>query len=165
VHPGHHRGDHTLVEEEEEPVEDADAAERARMAQRPWWKRPSPLWFLAMAPLSTLAGGATVAPRVEILTMLVCDHLKPEYTAGHGMEDLGIHTPSWGSRAIDRLGVSSVSPFWERGDAAETAVFVPTTLEIGVNGTIPSNPKLCKTDPVVQAGVAKLQGSKSTGLS
>jgi hypothetical protein len=49
--------------------------------------------FLVMSPLTMMAAGATLAPRVEILTMLVCNQLEPEYTTGRGTENLSI--PLW----------------------------------------------------------------------
>ena len=40
--------------------------------------------FLASVPLVAAAGAATLAPRVEILTRIVCEVYKPEYTIGRG---------------------------------------------------------------------------------
>jgi hypothetical protein len=110
-----------------------------------------------------IAAGATMAPRVEILTMLACDHLKPEYTAGHGLEDLGIHPwgPSPSAASLDHsLPVSSfqLATHEHSGDELHDTGYV--NWEASGNGTVPPNPGLCKTDPVVQAAVAKLQASK-----
>jgi hypothetical protein len=51
IHPSHHQGEETLVEgdEPEEPEDEVDARERARMAAKPWWRRPSPWWLVAAA--------------------------------------------------------------------------------------------------------------------
>jgi hypothetical protein len=92
--------------------------------------------------------------------MLVCDHLRPEYTAGHGMEDLGIrpwaafwivpqNMNSHGSSSNDDtlLGVQQLAQ--------------PLTIHIAnSNDTVPPSTQHCKTDPVVQAAVARLQASK-----
>jgi hypothetical protein len=53
VHPSHHHSpDATLFEGEEEdneePEDEVDARERARMAERPWWRRPSPVWYMSL---------------------------------------------------------------------------------------------------------------------
>jgi hypothetical protein len=110
-----------------------------------------------MAPLSMIAGGATIAPRVEILTMLACDQLRPEYTAGHGMEDLGIHPWGWTAAPVVPAVAPAQTHFGvnDYSDNAHDVEFV--AWDIGKNGTLPPNPQLCKSDPVVQAGVAKLQ--------
>jgi hypothetical protein len=83
-----------------------------------------------MAPLAVMASGATLAPRVEILNLLVCDQLKPEYTAGRGMEDLGIRP-------------------WDMSSAMS-----------GNGTKPPPYAELCKSDPVVQAGAATIQAGK-----
>jgi hypothetical protein len=48
VHPGHHHdADATMVdgdEEDELPEDEVDARERAKLLDKPWWKRPSPWW-------------------------------------------------------------------------------------------------------------------------
>ncbi|KZT09657.1 MFS general substrate transporter [Laetiporus sulphureus 93-53] len=49
---------------------------------KPWWKRPSPWWFLTITPVVALARAATMAPRVEIYIQLVCDAYRPDTTVG-----------------------------------------------------------------------------------
>jgi MFS family permease len=107
--------------------------------------------------------GATMAPRVEILTMLACDQLRPEYTAGRGMEDLGIHDP-W-AKPIPAVSPAHTAPVHSEQTYNGHALALDldySSYEAHRNGTVPPNPKLCKTDPVVQAGVAKLQTTMTT---
>jgi hypothetical protein len=89
--------------------------------------------FLVMAPLAVMASGATLAPRVEILNLLVCDQLKPDYTAGRGMEDFGIRP-------------------WDISSAIS-----------GNGTNPPPYTELCKSDPVVQAGAATIQAGTLVG--
>ncbi|KAJ8079128.1 hypothetical protein PM082_013416 [Marasmius tenuissimus] len=74
IHPHHHESEETMVEEEEDPVDE----EQERRRLLPWWRRPSPWWLIAMMPLSSMAMGATIAPRIEIYTMLACRVHKPD---------------------------------------------------------------------------------------
>jgi hypothetical protein len=118
-------------------------------------------------PLSSIAMGATIAPKIEVLTMLACDHLKPEYTAGHGLEDLGFRLPGW-ARHSTAAPVALSSPVQASNDQAENNGafwtvdgksgndYVFLNAETGGNGTTPTNPQKCKSDPVVQKAVAKL---------
>lgn len=109
-----------------------------------------------------------MAPRIEILTMLACDHHKPEYTAGHGMEDLGIRLPRWAHRGSDSITIldriapvvdGGAQPFWAVDGKADGSDAVYFATEVGGNATVP-NPALCKTDPVVQRAVTKLTASE-----
>lgn len=100
-----------------------------------------------------------MGPRVEILTMLACDQLKPEYTAGRGMEGLGVRpwgtsepVVSWVSNSSHTSAFGLEAPHDMHG--AEPAVWV--TADDGPVAPPPSDQ--CKTDPVIQAAVARLQG-------
>ncbi|KAK2466711.1 hypothetical protein APHAL10511_000969 [Amanita phalloides] len=44
---------------------------------RPWWKRSSPWWLLYVIPFTAIAASATLAPRVEVYTMLACKIHRP----------------------------------------------------------------------------------------
>ncbi|KIL69994.1 hypothetical protein M378DRAFT_7764 [Amanita muscaria Koide BX008] len=44
----------------------------------PWWKIPSPLWLLCLIPLSAIAMVSTLAPRIEIYTLLACKVHNPD---------------------------------------------------------------------------------------
>jgi hypothetical protein len=111
--------------------------------------------FLVMSPLTMMAAGATLAPRVEILTMLVCNQLKPAYTDGRGMENLSIRP--WDA-------VPAASPFqadFNTEDLKEAHQVGYVTWEMNGNGTTPPPyAELCKADAVVQAGVATMQAGK-----
>ncbi|PCH37836.1 MFS general substrate transporter [Wolfiporia cocos MD-104 SS10] len=95
VHPHRHESEDTLIQEEVEEVAeegtpefdgssdgDNEEAAAAWRESLPWWRRPSPIWFLSLIPLTAIAMSATIAPKVEIFTRLVCDVYKPEYTVG-----------------------------------------------------------------------------------
>lgn len=84
IHP-HRNREHILLEESED--EDAEASDAESVEQRkklPWYKRPSPVWFLVMIPITASATAATMAPRVEIYTMLACRALQPDYSSDNG---------------------------------------------------------------------------------
>jgi hypothetical protein len=106
---------------------------------------------------ATTADGATMGPRVEILTMLACDQIKPEYTGGRGMEGLGVRP--WG---ISTPAASSSYPSQSvdlDGPPGETRDQEVVTWVVVDDQTTPFQPSdQCKTDTVVQAAVAKLQG-------
>lgn len=70
-----------VVIQSTEPSRDVIAAERASWSARPWWRRPSVWWPIITATLFGLSLGMTLGPRVELITMLVCAHHKPEYVA------------------------------------------------------------------------------------
>ncbi|CCM04726.1 uncharacterized protein FIBRA_06914 [Fibroporia radiculosa] len=97
-----------LQEEDILRAQEDDATER--IAERRWWRKPSPWWFICIIPFATIARAATQAPRVEIFIQLVCDAYKPIRAVDHG---------TFSSPASDR---------W----------------------------KLCSSDPIIQAEVAKL---------
>ncbi|KAJ7063503.1 major facilitator superfamily domain-containing protein [Mycena amicta] len=84
IHP-QHTHENTLVDgQEHTPASDT----------RPWWKRPSVWWserrefhpkplnlvcrLLVATPFSTIAMSATLAPKVEVYTLLACSVHKPE---------------------------------------------------------------------------------------
>ncbi|KAI0341888.1 MFS general substrate transporter [Trametopsis cervina] len=85
VNPHHVQND-TLYEDEPpanaEVDEDAVSLETRR--ELPWYKRPSPLWFLCVAPLASSATASTAAPRVEIVTELACIAYKEHNTFSKG---------------------------------------------------------------------------------
>ncbi|KAJ7905702.1 major facilitator superfamily domain-containing protein [Mycena olivaceomarginata] len=68
-----HEQDETLVDEAQEDTQ--PDLERQRL---PWWKRPNPWWLILCTPLSTIAASASLAPKVEIYTLLACSVHKPE---------------------------------------------------------------------------------------
>ncbi|KAI9057904.1 MFS general substrate transporter [Trametes sanguinea] len=78
VHP-HHDSEETLAEEggssdEEEQEYVIDHAWREKL---PWWKRPSPWWFLGYVPFAAIAMTVTAAAKIELYTYLACEMHKP----------------------------------------------------------------------------------------
>ncbi|KAF8212040.1 major facilitator superfamily domain-containing protein [Mycena galopus ATCC 62051] len=146
VHP-HHEQDQTLVDDL-----DADSQADRERDQLPWWKRPSPLWLLVFTPLSTIAASATLAPKVEIYTLLACSVHKPEIFRDRHF------IPGF-------LG----SSFQSSPESIETTF--PPSFDIAINNSSstfvaePNYPtKECASDPVVLAAVAKLTATLTTSM-
>ncbi|KAH6895043.1 major facilitator superfamily domain-containing protein [Coprinopsis sp. MPI-PUGE-AT-0042] len=99
----------------------------------PWWKRPSPLWMLCLIPFSAMAQGATLAPKVELYTMLACRAVKPD------IFDEGIFDPTIPT-ALSLLSSST-----------------PSILKLET-----LSPSSCASDPTVQAAVAQLSAVITT---
>ncbi|KAJ8699968.1 hypothetical protein PTI98_003040 [Pleurotus ostreatus] len=98
---------------------------------QPWWKTPSSWWLIVLLPFGALASTATLAPRIEILTILACSVIKPE------IFDVGKNS-------------SSLSPFIS---------LVPLVNSTGLNSLASPGsgiPQTCAQDPDVQAAVAQL---------
>ncbi|KAF4576704.1 hypothetical protein EYR36_004683 [Pleurotus pulmonarius] len=98
---------------------------------QPWWKTPSSWWLIVLLPFGALASTATLAPRIEILTILACSVIKPE------IFDVGKNS-------------SSLSPFIN---------LVPLVNSTGLDHLAnPGSgiPQTCAQDPDVQAAVAQL---------
>ncbi|KAI6041355.1 major facilitator superfamily domain-containing protein [Pisolithus marmoratus] len=66
----------------DEDEDENHAQEVASWKKRPWWKRPSPYWIACGMLISAIGSAATLAPRVEVYTILVCHTLRPEYFLG-----------------------------------------------------------------------------------
>ncbi|CCM04727.1 uncharacterized protein FIBRA_06915 [Fibroporia radiculosa] len=83
VHPHAHPSEDTRIEVEsigssdDENVFSPDALAH--------WRQSLP-WFIFLVPLSAIAMSSTLAPRVDILTRLVCEAYRPEYSAGRDVE-------------------------------------------------------------------------------
>jgi hypothetical protein len=141
-----HEQDETLIEEEL-PQEDSIESQRQQL---PWWKRPSPLWLLAFSPFSTIAMSATIAPKIEIYTLLACSVHKPDIFRDSRLSTDIFHTlynredtlssttfpPSFNLAATDAEG---------HHDNASDVSFMEKPV-----------PSPCASDPVVQAAVSKL---------
>ncbi|OSD08608.1 MFS general substrate transporter [Trametes coccinea BRFM310] len=81
VHP-HHDSEETLAEDGE-PADGLDEEEEeyvidhAWREKLPWWKRPSPWWFLGYVPFAAIAMTVTAAAKIELYTYLACEMHKP----------------------------------------------------------------------------------------
>ncbi|KAJ3502515.1 hypothetical protein NLJ89_g8854 [Agrocybe chaxingu] len=158
AHPHHHEAEEALVESNEDESDD----ELAQKSRLPWWKRPSPWWLLAALPFTSIAWSMTIAPRIEIYTILACSVHKPDIfrQSFPGLE-LGLQSTS--SHLCPEVYSPSQSymlttPLNERLAPIYIPDFssLPDTLEKG-NSSSPGNHRnLCMSDPVVQAAVAKL---------
>ncbi|KAF7363597.1 MFS domain-containing protein [Mycena sanguinolenta] len=143
VHP-HHEQDNTLVDDIEDDLE--PDLERQQL---PWWRRPSPLWLLVFTPVSTMVASATLAPKVEIYTLLACSVHKPEIFKDRHF----LPAPSFQSSA----------------ETIKTTF--PLSFDIATNTSSPAVIPLadyptqeCNSDPVVRAAVAKLTATLTTSM-
>nr|VWO98059.1 Calcium dependent mitochondrial carrier protein [Ganoderma boninense] len=83
VHPHqhHHALEETLVEEEEAAEEEFDSEWRQKL---PWYKRPTPWWFLSYVPFAAIAMTITMAAKVELFTYLACLANRPVVSPDQG---------------------------------------------------------------------------------
>ncbi|KAJ6597071.1 major facilitator superfamily domain-containing protein [Mycena vulgaris] len=137
MHP-HHDQEETLVDDDE------DAQRNAERQRLPWWKRPSPWWLIMCTPLSTIAMSATMAPKIEIYTMLACSVHKPEIFRDTQL--LSAYLPS-SLRTHEEPNGTSFPPSFDIAIKNATSPIISMT-----------KPEIspCASDPVVQAAVAKL---------
>lgn len=136
IHP-HHVQDETLVDDDAE----GDSQQRQQL---PWWKRPSPWWLMFCTPFATIAMSATIAPKIEIYTLLACSVHKPEIFR-------------------DQHLLSTNLPFSLRPQKDSLVdITFPPSFDIAINNNtstmdeLNGSPSTCATDPVVLAAVAKL---------
>ncbi|KAJ6525633.1 major facilitator superfamily domain-containing protein [Mycena capillaripes] len=143
VHP-HHEQDETLADDAQE-----DPQPRPERQHLPWWKRPSPWWLLVCTPLSTIAMSTTIAPKVEVYTLLACSVHKPEIFR-------------------DRKYLPSYTPsLWPHSEPNDTTF--PPSFDIAMKSGISTSmekpkPSPCASDPVVLAAVARLTTAITTSM-
>jgi hypothetical protein len=117
-----------------------------------------------MMPLSSIAMGATIAPKVEVLTMLACEHLRPELTAWHNHGDLNLPTlalsgPSRPYKPEISLDSRRIYTSFLHAEMNMNLVVIPHTKE-QLHETLAADSQLCKSDPLVQKAVAKLSAGE-----
>ncbi|KDQ61041.1 hypothetical protein JAAARDRAFT_32037 [Jaapia argillacea MUCL 33604] len=175
IHPHHHPVEETLPEDGPPPGDDgplgsSDQAELEVRKNLPWWKRPSPYWFITTVPFTAITTAGTMAPKIELYTQLACKVHRPEYSTDHGA---GVFVPTSLSHSSSSPSSwltgppswSTLDPFWnaqtgDMDDVVSVSFIQPT------NGTdTPRDDKnLCATDPVVQAAVAELNAVFTTTM-
>ncbi|KAI0062299.1 hypothetical protein BV25DRAFT_1885581 [Artomyces pyxidatus] len=164
VHPHHHEQEETLVELDHDftPDEEVDQAaiesERAERSKRPWWRRATPWWYVSMVPFSMAASMATMAPRIEILTDIVCDAQRS--VPGEDWDPEGIPPSKEAlSPIIPSLSLNTTdAPLaYDASLEEDSRNNGPLSREApGVTLLHFDNPVPCAKDPSVQAGVATL---------
>ncbi|KAG5636197.1 hypothetical protein H0H81_008867 [Sphagnurus paluster] len=157
----HHHPHHRRIEDENEREDDFDADAdyhrgREHHKQLPWWKRPSPWWVLCIMPFTAIAMSATIAPRIEIYTMLACRVHKP---------DIFRQTlPSLGGM-FDFPGTSPILPPMIPANTTFNDNFGISSSDMKNGGSTPDKPNnACASDPTVQAAVAKLNAVITTSM-
>ena len=180
-------GSGSSVEEEEYEVK--------RRQALPWWKRPSPYWcalacrlrlkttkcsrsscrLLCSIPFSSFATSSTLAPKVEIYTMLACRVHKPDiYHSAYGDVNPGglpgIDLPSLPTAATHRFPNSEISLSSTSLQVPRSSSFVtprstafwfrPSNVETSGRDAPSKPPPPCAADPTVQAAVAKISASE-----
>ncbi|KAJ2929964.1 hypothetical protein H1R20_g7121, partial [Candolleomyces eurysporus] len=161
----HHNASGVAGSAAEEIVEEED--EIARRKALPWWRRPSPWWLLCAVPFSAIVKSATLAPKVEIYTLLACRVHKPDI-----YHDSQIHD------AFSKV----VAPRAEIAGTVESDLYFPWAPIIRSNNTslggteyprlvvlaeraIGKKPKSpCAADPTVLAAVARLSAVIETTM-
>ncbi|KZP31830.1 MFS general substrate transporter [Athelia psychrophila] len=149
-----HPRDDTLIGDEPTMPEGEEERERAATAKLPWWKRPSPYWLMVAVPFTASSMGMTMAPRVEIYTVLACAIHRPEYAKHLKLsKDMGLPYEEY---AHDVSPVLPLPPL---------ALGTPVDLDVSpaLNDTLyfeepaaPGGLDKCASDPQVQATVASL---------
>lgn len=106
---------------------------------------------MVIVPITAIATSSTIAPRIEVYTMLACSVHKPDifketYRLGRPLYDDDI--------LYNSLLVHQVAP----SPTAREGFWAGNVM----NGTVPNPPgqNLCASDPVVRAEVAKLTTSE-----
>ncbi|KAI0047939.1 MFS general substrate transporter [Auriscalpium vulgare] len=118
------------------PLGNEDTEETVRqneLQRRAWWRRPIAWWYIFLIPFSMAATGANIAPRLQILTELVC------LSQRHTMDVT--------------LPMNNQSPHYEITLNMTSAPKVAA-------GLLPAEPPPtenlpCAADPAVQAGVSR----------
>ncbi|KAF8969597.1 major facilitator superfamily domain-containing protein [Flammula alnicola] len=158
VHPHRHGTEETLVGLEEASKGTSDDNDLDKKRKAPWWKRPSPWWLITAVPFTSIAASLTIAPRIEIYTMLACSVHKPDIFRQNfpgielGLQDI--------SREPSELGLRGLSTLPNPYSPHLVPVYLPKASFLGLvqkNGSVlPTHRNQCASDPVVQAAVAKL---------
>ncbi|KAG6829195.1 hypothetical protein H0H92_005396 [Tricholoma furcatifolium] len=138
VHPSH----------EEEVDLDADYdLRREHHRDLPWWKTPSPWWLIIVVPFTSIAMSATLAPRIEIFTLIVCSVLKPDIFHSS--------SPPFGAFDLLNMSLASGSTNGSSGLEAARGLSLHAFIDDATGG------RSCAANPVVQAAVAKLSAGGS----
>ncbi|KAH9484437.1 putative membrane protein C14C4.07 [Psilocybe cubensis] len=170
VHP-HHPGrayltETTLVESDTSAGDESDNNSRKEV-KSPWWKKPSPWWLLMLMPFTAIATSATIAPRIEMYTILACKTHRPdifrEVYPDYDMQGLA----SALSRSSDQVGPTYASNSSSVLSALSEVSFLSTdTWTDGIENMSrrPIKKNKCAADPTVAAAVAKLTAVISTWM-
>ncbi|KAH7912214.1 MFS general substrate transporter [Hygrophoropsis aurantiaca] len=166
----HHEAEETLVSSEEEEDE-GHLEEVAGWQKRPWWRRPSFVWLLVAMPMSSIGFSSTLAPRVELYTMLVCRIDRPEYISNSHFSDQYPYSalkPLVAHSNLSLPALENVIPASEHSDDLELhGVLIPAITNISLSKyeiVSGDTRKQCAADPVVQAATAKLAAVLTTTI-
>jgi hypothetical protein len=114
-------------------------------------------------PFTSIAMSATIAPRIEIYTMLACSVHKPDvFRHNFPGIDIDLHSTIHETSGLDfRASGLATSSHIHVVDAYFPGIYPFLDSSPGNGSTpLPRKGNLCASDPVVQAAVAKLTASK-----
>ena len=162
----------------EEATSEDIGDEHAARANLPWWKRPSPFWWVCRVliiplhllimndyrliialPFTSITLSLTLAPRIEIYTILACSAYKPEYTMHLDLsKQLGLPYVEHNiSKPLPDFGTSLFIPTTVASERESTRIyFTSSPDESNYNESDDRRSDRCASDPAVQAAVAKL---------
>lgn len=159
THQHHHQPSDGFGAEEDDEDEDE------RRKALPWYRRPSPWWLLCAVPFSAIAKTSSLAPKVELFTMLACRVHKPDifnesYTV-NGTDIISKTLATLPPRALEKLPTVNINNTYDdslnMGDA-QSALVKRSRLHKGK----PASP--CAADPTVIAAVARLTAVTETTM-
>ncbi|GLB34640.1 putative major facilitator superfamily protein [Lyophyllum shimeji] len=122
------------------------------------WKKPSPWILLCLVPFVAMVPSGTIAPRIEVYTLLACHVHKPDmYPQTSLTLGTSINVFETLSTASPPVLRNEYAPFQWELSLSSSPIF------LSQNGTrVAEKPGSCASDPVVQAAVAKLTTAIST---
>lgn len=136
------------------------------IARLPWYKTPSPLWFIPGSLIMALTMGMTISPKVEIYYQLICRVMGPEEsgtTLPPPLSDIGGLGPPISKPRIDNgsaLEGDEVQRFVQQATTRKQAT---TRLQFELLSTAPGDTwiKQCHKSPNVQKAVSSLVRSST----
>ncbi|CAE6515654.1 unnamed protein product [Rhizoctonia solani] len=137
--------------------EQAPLLRKQREKFQPWYRRAAPKLLVPFALASALCRGMTLAPRVEVFTRIACDELRiePDVLRNYSSANLGLSIDLDQSLALVFVAPQPRLP--GRAHLATVAHFGNDNNLHAIPDSTPISSDMCRADPAVQQGAAKLQ--------